>query len=82
VQSVICISLSGLLLVGAGLKSATWRAVSATVVLAAFLVLAFVLPFPAHGFVMGDGSSIVQDRSNFDDLVRHGRDIRFSAHLA
>ena len=31
---------------------------------------------------MGDGSSIVQDRSNFDDLVAHGRVIRFSAHLA
>jgi hypothetical protein len=82
VQSGICISLGGLLLVGAGLRSATWRAVSATVVLAAFLVLAFALPFPAHGFVMGDGSSVVQDRSNFDDLVRHGKDIRFSAHLA
>jgi hypothetical protein len=82
VQSVICISLGGLLLVGAGLRSATWRTVSATVTLAAFLVLAFVLPFPVPGFVMGDGSSIVQDRSNFDDLVRHGQAIHFSAHLA
>jgi len=82
VQSVICISLGGLLLAGASFTSSTWRAVSATVVLAAFLVLAFVLPFPVRGFVMGDGSSIVQDRSNFDDLVRHGNQIRFSAHLA
>ena len=31
---------------------------------------------------MGDGSSITQDRSNFDDLVHHERVIRFSAHLA
>jgi hypothetical protein len=82
VQSAICLSLGGLLLAAAGLRSATWRAVSATVVLAAFLVLAFALPFPAHRFVMGDGSSVVQDRTNFDDLVRHGKDIRFSAHLA
>ena len=81
-QSVICISLGGLLLAAASLRSATWRAVSATVVLAAFLILTFALPFPAREFVMGDGSSVVQDRSNFDDLVRHGRDIRFSAHLA
>src|SRR6266550_73472 len=82
VQSVICISLGGLLLLGAGVKSPRWRAASATLVLAAFLVLAFVLPFPARGFVMGDGSSVVQDRSNFDDLVRHGKEIRFSSHLA
>ena len=32
---------------------------------------------------MGDGSSIVQDRNNFDDIVgREGRIVRFSAHLA
>ena len=55
---------------------------AATLALAAFLLLALLLPFPAHAFVMGDGSSIVQDRSNFDDLVRHGTEIHFSAHLA
>lgn len=81
-QSVVCISLGGILLVGAGFRSALWRTVSATVVLAAFLVLALAQPFPAHDFIMGDGSSIVQDRSNFDDIVRHGKEIRFSAHLA
>src|SRR5262245_7294635 len=32
---------------------------------------------------MGDGSSIVQDRNNFDDIVARGaRSVRFSAHLA
>lgn len=53
-----------------------------TAALAAFLLLALVLPIPAHAFTMGDGSSIVQDRANFDDLVRAQRVIRFSAHLA
>ena len=81
-QSIICIVLGGLLLAGAGLRPAKWRAVSATVALASFLVLAYVLPLPADGFVMGDGTSITQDRSNFDDLVRHEGEIRFSAHLA
>ena len=81
-QSLFCLALGGLLLIGAGLKTARSRAVSATLALAAFLILAFVLPLPAHGFTMGDGSSIVQDRSNFDDLVRHQGQIRFSAHLA
>jgi hypothetical protein len=32
---------------------------------------------------MGDGSSIVQDRANFDDIVARGaKVVRFSAHLA
>ena len=81
-QSLICIALGAVLLVGAGFKSARWRTVSATVVLAAFLVLALTLPLPAHGFIMGDGTSIVQDRDNFNDLVHHGKEVRFSAHLA
>ena len=64
------------------MRSPAWRAVSVAIALAAFLVLAFVLPIPAHAFTMGDGSSIVQDRSNFDDLVHSHRTIRFSAHLS
>jgi hypothetical protein len=64
------------------LRPARWRAASATVALAAFLALALVLPLPTNRLIMGDGSSIVQDRSNFDEMVRPGRAIRFSAHLA
>jgi hypothetical protein len=71
-----------LLLAAAGMRSAAWRAVSVTVALAAFLVLALVAPIPARAFTMGDGSSIVQDRGNFDDLVRAHRAVRFSAHLS
>jgi len=71
-----------LLLAAAGMRSAVWRAVSVTVALATFLVLALVAPIPARAFTMGDGSSIVQDRGNFDDLVRAHRAVRFSAHLS
>jgi hypothetical protein len=70
------------LLVAAGVKSTRWRSVAATTVLTAFLAFALVLPFPTDRFVMGDGSSIVQDRSNFDDIVAHGKVVRFSAHLS
>jgi len=71
------------LLFAASLKSTKWRIVSVTMVLAAFLGLALVEPLPSDRFVMGDGSSIVQDRSNFDDIVGNGgRIVRFSAHLA
>jgi len=82
VQSVISCTLGGFLLVAAGVKSPRWRGVAVTAALAAFLALALVAPIPSDRFVMGDGSSIVQDRSNFDDLVAHGRVVRFSAHLA
>jgi hypothetical protein len=64
------------------LRRSIWRAVTATVALTAFLALALVLPLPTNRLIMGDGSSIVQDRSNFDELVGPGRAIRFSAHLA
>jgi hypothetical protein len=74
--------LGAILLVAAGLKSTRWRTVSATTVLAALLAFALVLPFPTGRFVMGDGSSIVQDRSNFDDIIGRGKVVRFSAHLA
>ena len=70
------------LLVAASVKSSRWRSVAVTTALTAFLALALVAPIPSDRFVMGDGSSIVQDRSNFDDLVAHGRVVRFSAHLA
>jgi hypothetical protein len=82
VQSIICLSLGSLLLVGAGLRLAQWRAVSATVALIALLVFAFVLPLPANRFVMGDGTNLSQNRSDFEDMVRPEREIRFSAHLA
>jgi len=81
-QSAICIVLGGLLLAASGFKSTGWRAASVTAALAAFLALSFALPFPARAFTMGDGSSIVQDRSNFTDIVHYGRQIKFSAHLA
>jgi hypothetical protein len=74
--------LGALLLVAAGVTSSRWRGVAVTTALIAFLALALVAPIPSDRFVMGDGSSIVQDRSNFDDLVAHGRVVRFSAHLA
>jgi len=75
--------LGALLLVAAGVKSTKWRIVAVTMALTVFLVLALIAPLPSNRFVMGDGSSIVQDRSNFDDLVAHGaRVVRFSAHLA
>ena len=41
-----------------------------------------MLPITANAFIMGDGSSITQDRGNFEDLVHRERVIRFSAHLA
>lgn len=81
-QSVISCGLGALLLVAAGVKSSWWRAAAVTGVLSAFLALALVAPIPSDRFVMGDGSSVVQDRSNFDDLVAHERVVRFSAHLA
>jgi hypothetical protein len=74
--------LGAFLLVAAAVKSSRWRAVAVTASLGAFLALALVAPIPSDRFVMGDGSSIVQDRSNFTDLVAHGRVVRFSAHLA
>ena len=81
-QSLISCALGALLLVAAVVKSSRWRGVAVTTALAAFLALALVAPIPSDQFVMGDGSSIVQDRTNFDDLVAHGRTVRFSAHLA
>ena len=81
-QSVIACALGALLLAAAGAKSSRWRGVAVTAALTAFLALALVAPIPSDRFVMGDGSSIVQDRNNFDDLVAHGRVVRFSAHLA
>jgi hypothetical protein len=72
-----------LLLVAASLNSTRWRAAAATTALAGFLAIALIAPLPTNRFVMGDGSSIVQDRSNFDDIVARGsRVVRFSAHLA
>ena len=81
-QSVISCGLGATLLVAAVLKSSWWRCVAVTAVFTAFLALALVAPIPSDRFVMGDGSSIVQDRSNFDDVVAHERVVRFSAHLA
>jgi hypothetical protein len=76
-------ALGALLLVAAGMTSTKWRTVAVTTALTVFLALALIAPLPTDRFVMGDGSSIVQDRSNFDDLVAHGRRVvRFSAHLA
>jgi hypothetical protein len=83
VQSLMSCTLGALLLAAASLKSTTWRSVAVTVALTALLALALIAPLPSDRFVMGDGSSIVQDRGNFDDLVAHGaRVVRFSAHLA
>jgi len=83
VQSVISCALGTLLLVAAGVKSTRWRIAAATIALTAFLAVALVAPIPSDRFVMGDGSSIVQDRNNFDDIVARGaRSVRFSAHLA
>ena len=80
---MISCALGTLLLVAAGVKSTRWRIAAATSALAAFLVVALVAPIPSDRFVMGDGSSIVQDRNNFDDIVARGaRSVRFSAHLA
>jgi hypothetical protein len=56
-----------------------WRALCAAAALAGLLVIALVRPIPLGSFVMGDGSSIVQQRESFEELV--GR-IRFSSHLA
>lgn len=76
-------ALGALLLFAAGLKSTTRRVVAVTMVLAGFLVLTLIEPIPSDRFIMGDGSSIVQDRGNFDDIVaRGGRVVRFSAHLS
>jgi hypothetical protein len=82
VQSVISCAFGALLLAAAGVKSSRRRSVAVTTALTAFLALALVAPIPRDRFVMGDGSSIVQNRSNFDDLVAHGSVVRFSAHLA
>jgi len=82
VQSFISCALGGLLLVAAAARSSRWRSVAVTTALTTFLALALIAPIPSDRFVMGDGSSIVQDRTNFDDLVAHGRVVRFSAHLA
>jgi len=82
VASVICLALGGVVLAASRAQTARHRAVVATLALAAFVVLALLFPLPPRGFILGDGSSVVQDRSNFDDLVRHGTAIRFSAHLA
>jgi len=82
VQSVISCALGALLFAAAGLKSLRSRSVAVTAVLIAFLALALVAPIARDRFVMGDGSSIVQDRTNFDDVVAHGKVVRFSAHLA
>jgi hypothetical protein len=82
VQSVISCALGALLLAAAGVKSSRSRSVAVTTALTVFLALALVTPIPLGRFVMGDGSSIVQDRSNFDDLVAHESVVRFSAHLA
>ena len=82
-QSVISCGLGTLLLFAAGVKSPRWRTVAATIALSVFLAVALVTPIPSDRFVMGDGSSIVQDRNNFEDIVgRGGRIVRFSAHLA
>ena len=81
-QSVICLSLGGLLLAAAGWTRVTWRAVSVTVALAAFLALTFARPIPADAFMMGDGSSITHNRGNFDDVILNDDAIRFSAHLS
>jgi len=52
-------------------------------VLTMWLAIALIAPLPTDRFVMGDGSSIVQDRGNFDDIVARGaKVVRFSAHLA
>ena len=83
VQSLMSCTLGALLLAAAGVQSTKWRSVAVTVALTALLALALIAPLPSDRFVMGDGSSIVQDRGNFDDLVAHGaRVVRFSAHLA
>jgi len=83
VQSVISCALGTLLLAAAGVKSTRWRIAAATIALTTFLAVALVAPIPSDRFVMGDGSSIVQDRNNFDDIVARGaRSVRFSAHLA
>ena len=80
---MISCALGTLLLAAAGVKSTRWRIAAATIALTAFLAVALVAPIPSDRFVMGDGSSIVQDRNNFDDIVARGaRSVRFSAHLA
>ena len=81
-QSILCLLLGGFLLISAGWRLTTWRAVSATLGLAAFLVLAYVLPLPTDRFTMGDGTNLAQERSAFMEIVHAEREIRFSAHLA
>jgi len=57
--------------------------VAATTALTAWLAIALIAPLPTDRFVMGDGSSIVQNRGNFDEIVARGATVvRFSAHLA
>jgi len=56
---------------------------AATMALATWLAIALIDPLPTNRFVMGDGSSIVQNRANFDEIVSRGANVvRFSAHLA
>jgi hypothetical protein len=74
--------LSGALLASANFSSEKTRARLTRSVLLAFLVLTLWLPIPTTSFVMGDGSSIIQDRSSFNEMVDPGGRIRFSAHLA
>lgn len=81
-QSFICLSVGGLLLAAAGSKTVTWRAVSTTVALAAFLALAFARPIPADAFMMGDGTSITNNRDNFEEVILNDDVVRFSAHLS
>lgn len=81
-QSVVCVSLGTLLLVGAGLGRSVWRAALTAVVLTILLLFSLVRPLPVDQFTMGDGSTIVHKRSSFEELVRPERRIRFSSHLA
>jgi hypothetical protein len=66
----------------AGSRTVTWRAVAATVALTAVLALAFALPIPPDAFMMGDGSSITNDRGNFNEVILNDDVLRFSAHLS
>lgn len=81
-QSLVVLALAGTLLASANVTSRSMRAALASVVLSAFLLATLLLPIPMSLFVMGDGSNIVQDRSNFNELVSPGGRIRFSSHLA
>jgi len=63
-------------------RTVTWRAVSATVALVVVLALAFARPIPSNAFMMGDGSSITNNRDNFDEVILNDDVVRFSAHLS